>query len=83
MKRLEERRLREAELEKASRLRVGGEGGGGGQQQQDMMTQKQCLEELRKCVEKVPIPAVRKTTLNGISKVTLLYSKLGFQRAFT
>ena len=33
-------------------------------------TQEQCMEELRKCVEKAPIPEITKLTVDGISKVS-------------
>ena len=78
VKRLEERKkqLQEGEKERQRSGRSRGHGGGARETRSltvggaKMKTQKQCMEELRKCVEKVPIPAIRKGTLNGISKVS-------------
>ena len=33
------------------------------------MSQDECLEILRKCVEKSPIPGIQKSTLQNITKV--------------
>ena len=37
--------------------------------QEQTMTQQECLEILRKCVEKSPIPGIQKRTLQNITKV--------------
>ena len=37
--------------------------------QEHTMSQQECLEILRKCVEKSPIPGIQKSTLQNITKV--------------
>lgn len=37
---------------------------------ENQMSQEECLEVLRKCVEKSPIPGIQKSTLQNITKVT-------------
>ena len=49
------------------------------------MSQEECLEILRKCVEKSPIPGIQKSTLQNITKVateSLIFFCLTFFLSF-
>ena len=50
------------------------------------MSQEECLEILRKCVEKSPIPGIQKSTLQNITKVateSLIFFCLSFFLSFS